>query len=114
MFGLFGGGSDIQLDPKELKKRIDAGEDLILLDVREDWEHSRVKIPGAKHIPLGQLNRVLEDIHKEATVVVYCHHGARSLQACMAMKKAGYEKVQNLKGGIDAYSIHVDPSLPRY
>ncbi len=114
MFGLFSGNKDLQLHPSELKDRIENGDDLVILDVRENWEHSRVRIPNAIHIPLAQLPQKLAQIDKDKDVVVYCHHGVRSLQACHFLKKNGFEKVKNLHGGIDAYALHADRSLPRY
>ncbi len=114
MFGFLSGKNDLQLHPADLKERIDSGDDLVILDVRENWEHSRVRIPNAIHIPLGQLSQKLSEIDPAKEVVVYCHHGMRSLQACHFLKKMGFEKVKNLHGGIDAYALHVDRSLPRY
>jgi len=114
MFGFISGRKELELHPTELKTRLDNGEDLVIIDVRENWEHSRVKLPDALHIPLAELPRKLSEIDKEKDVVVYCHHGARSLQACHFLKKMGFERVKNLTGGIDAYALHVDRTLPRY
>ena len=114
MFGSLFGNRDLQLHPNDLKEKMDKGEDLIILDVREGWEHTKVKIPDALHIPLAQLPQKLAEIDREKDIVVYCHHGVRSLQACHFLKKMGFEKVKNLHGGIDAYALHVDRSLPRY
>ncbi|AFS52448.1 rhodanese-like domain-containing protein [Leptospirillum ferriphilum] len=111
--GLFGGG-DIEILPQELKERMERGEDILLIDVREDWEHARVKLPGARHIPLAKLPQMLSQIDPKKDIVVYCHHGARSMQACQFMKKNGFEKIKNLRGGIDAYARVVDRSLPTY
>lgn len=114
MFGSFFGNREIQLHPNDLKEKIDSGEELLIVDVREGWEHAKVRIPNALHIPLAQLPQKLSQIDREKDVVVYCHHGVRSLQACQFLQKMGYEKVRNLHGGIDAYAVHVDNSLPRY
>ncbi|MGC8501336.1 MAG: rhodanese-like domain-containing protein [Leptospirillia bacterium] len=114
MFGFISGRKELELHPTELKTRIDNGEDIVIIDVRENWEHSRVKLPDALHIPLAELPRKLSGIDKEKDVVVYCHHGTRSLQACHFLKKMGFERVKNLTGGIDAYALHVDKTLPRY
>ena len=114
MFGFFSEKNEMELHPKELQERLEKGDDLVIIDVREDWEHSRVRLPDAIHIPLAQLPRKLSEIDRDKDVVVYCHHGARSLQACHFLKKMGFEKVKNLTGGIDAYALHVDRTLPRY
>lgn len=114
MFGLFGGHGDVQIPPHELKERMDKGEDIVILDVREDWEHAHVRIPDARHIPLAQLPQAISSLDRSKDIIVYCHHGVRSLQACQFLKKNGFEKIQNLKGGIDAYARMVDPSLPLY
>ena len=111
--GLFGGG-DIEILPQELKERMERGEDILLIDVREDWEHARVRIPGAQHIPLAQLPQALSKIDRDKDIVVYCHHGVRSMQACQFMKKNGFEKIRNLRGGIDAYARTVDKSMQTY
>jgi adenylyltransferase/sulfurtransferase len=114
MFGSFFGNKELQLHPNDLKEKMDKGEDLLILDVREGWEHARVKIPKAMHIPLAQLPQKLSEIDRDRDIVVYCHHGVRSLQACHFLKKMGFEKVRNLYGGIDAYANHVDRSMLRY
>ncbi|MEC4682592.1 MAG: rhodanese-like domain-containing protein [Nitrospirota bacterium] len=114
MFGSLFGNKDLQLHPTDLKGKLDKGEDLLIIDVREGWEHARVRIPNALHIPLAQLPQKISELDRERDIVVYCHHGVRSLQACQFLKKMGFEKVQNLHGGIDAYANHVDRSLPRY
>ena len=114
MFGSFFGNRDLQLHPNDLKEKLENGEDLIILDVREGWEHARVKIPDAVHIPLAQLPQKIAEIDRGKDIVVYCHHGVRSLQACQFLKKMGFEKVRNLHGGIDAYAHLADQTLPRY
>jgi len=87
-----------------------------LLDVREQWEHDLVALPDSLLIPLGDLmRRAEEDLpDHEAPIVVYCHHGIRSLQACGLLASIGYEDLINLSGGIDRYSAEVDSSLPTY
>jgi|UniRef100_A0A7C3QUN0 rhodanese-related sulfurtransferase len=113
MFGLFGRG-DIEILPHELKEKMEKGEEIVILDVREDWEHARVRIPGARHIPLAQLPQALSQIDRDKDIVVYCHHGVRSMQACQFMKKNGFEKIRNLRGGIDAYARTVDKTMQTY
>ena len=102
-----------QLSPKEVKQRIDAGEDLLILDVRELHEYQIANI-GGKLIPLGEVPRRLAEIDRNREIVVHCHAGVRSQRAAEILKKSGYERVSNLAGGIQAWSEQVDPSVPKY
>jgi adenylyltransferase/sulfurtransferase len=92
------------------------GEDLLLLDVREPAEHALARIEGARLLPLGQLQTRLHEIEawRGRRVVVHCHHGMRSAHACALLREHGFERVENLAGGIDAWSLSVDPGVPRY
>lgn len=102
------------IDSVQLKKRLDAGQVGLLLDVREDWEHSLAAIEGSTHIPLAELWDRLQELAFEEDIVVYCHHGVRSYQAGLILKEAGFKDVYNLTGGIDAWSQVVDPAIRRY
>ena len=104
----------LEIDVAELKKALDAGEDLVLVDVREGWEHALVRLPGAVHIPLGQLAQRAGELQPERPHVVYCHHGMRSLRATMALAQRGFANVRSLRGGIDRWAQEVDRSLARY
>jgi rhodanese-related sulfurtransferase len=87
----------------------------ILLDVREASEASFVSLPGSVLIPLGQLPLRLDELDdRNASIVVYCHHGIRSARALDVLEKAGFTRVRHLTGGIDAWSLQVDPELARY
>jgi adenylyltransferase/sulfurtransferase len=87
----------------------------MLLDVREASEASFVSLPGSVLIPLGQLPDRLEELSdKDASIVVYCHHGVRSARALELLVKAGFTRVRHLTGGIDAWSVQVDPEVARY
>jgi len=101
---------------KDLKKKLDKKEEFLLLDVREPEEYSIAKINGSTLIPLGKVGGLAEEIsrYKEKDVIVYCHHGARSLQACLTLKNKGFKKLANVTGGIEAWSQQIDPSVPRY
>jgi sulfur-carrier protein adenylyltransferase/sulfurtransferase len=100
----------------DLKRALASGEDLLLLDVREPSEHARARIEGARLLPLGQLEARLGELDAWRTrrVVVHCHHGGRSAHACLVLREHGFQRVENLAGGIDAWSLAVDPSVPRY
>jgi len=111
-----------RLEPEELHRRLEAGEPITLLDVREDIERATCAIKPATraedlHIPIGQVPDQLEAIRAAADgrlLVVYCHHGIRSLATAHWLLKQGFGRVANLEGGIDAWSVSVDQSVPRY
>jgi adenylyltransferase/sulfurtransferase len=92
------------------------GEPFLLLDVREPEEFGKSRIEGTTLIPLGQLEARLAELSdwKDRRIIVHCHHGARSGRACGILTRAGFTDVTNLAGGIDAWSLTVDPSVPRY
>ena len=96
-----------------LKSRLDAGEHPVLLDVRELWEFELARIEGSKLIPMSQLEERFTELDPASETVVICHHGNRSSYVTRALQGAGFEKVLNLEGGLDAYSF-VDESVPRY
>jgi adenylyltransferase/sulfurtransferase len=101
--------------PRELRRRLDLGEPIVLVDVREPWETEIVALPGSRHIPLNELRyRAYEEIDPEDEIVLYCHAGARSQEAAFMLWEFGYEHVRSLAGGIDRWAVEVDPSLPRY
>jgi rhodanese-related sulfurtransferase len=102
------------ITPKELKERLDKGDKLCLLDVREDWENSLAKIEGSILIPLGTLPQSLDKLDRNSEIIAYCHHGMRSADATGFLLQQGFSKVKNLVGGIDAWSLQIDSGVPRY
>jgi rhodanese-related sulfurtransferase len=108
------------LSARELKARLDAGEPLQLVDVREPMELQLAQLAEPViHLPLGSSQSWIEQLpallDPQAPVVVLCHAGVRSWQfGCWLMEAQGYGQVWNLQGGIDAWSVEVDPSVPRY
>ena len=87
----------------------------VLLDVREPWESQTATIPGALLIPMGDLpTRAHNELDPDAPLIVFCHHGARSLNVTMWLRQQGFDHAQSLAGGIDAWSRTVDPTVPRY
>ena len=99
----------------ELKAQLDAGETIRLIDVREPHEHHYAKIPGAELKPLGQIMVWAQQLtDKDETIVLHCHHGMRSQRACMLLAGNGFTHVTNLTGGIDQWSLTVDPEVRRY
>ncbi len=112
----------VELDVLSLKERLDRGEAMTVLDVREDDERAYASIPlppGAVnlHVPLGEVTGRFEEIREAANgrpLVVYCHHGQRSMVAGSWLARRGVAEVHNLEGGIDAWSRQVDPAVRRY
>ena len=106
-----------EVSPAEVQQRVSAGEKLFLIDVRQPEEYQIARIPGAELIPMGNVpTRVdyLEELTVEGTLIVYCHHGMRSGNVVNWLRGQGVTACQNLAGGIDRWSIEVDPSTPRY
>jgi rhodanese-related sulfurtransferase len=102
-----------EISPLELKARLEARPAPDLLDVREDWEHALVTLPGARLIPIDELTGRLGELDPGREVVVYCHHGLRSAAAVAWLRRQQIPAV-NLAGGIDAWALEVEPGLPRY
>ncbi len=104
-----------EITATELKKRMDAGEDVQLVDVRQPDEFAYAKIEGAKLIPLGEIMRRMTELDDSRELVLQCKAGGRSAQAIQFLTRAGYKgKMANLKGGITAWSNEVDPNVPKY
>ena len=99
---------------RELKSRMDRGDEIYLLDVREPHEYSLAKIEGSVLIPLGQIPQSLKQLDPNAEIVAYCHKGMRSADAVGFLLQQGFPNVKNLIGGIDAWSLEIDHSVPRY
>ena len=106
--------SPSDLEPKQVKAMIDSGEDFILVDVREPHEQQIASISKAILIPLGQLPNRLSELPKDAKIVCSCKSGMRSAKAVELLKLNGYSRVQNMKGGILAWSDQVDPTVAKY
>jgi adenylyltransferase/sulfurtransferase len=103
-----------EITPAELKQRLDNGDDIQIVDVREDNEVAFCRIPNSIHIPLGQILSRLKDIDPSRETVVHCKMGGRSARAIEALQRSGYQgKLINLKGGILRWSDEVDPSVPK-
>jgi len=108
--GLAGG----EIEPAEVKTRIDRGDPFVLIDVREPHEYQICRIPNARLIPLGELPKRVHELDSAEEIVAHCKSGMRSGKAVDFLKTAGFRKVKNLKGGILAWSDKVDPSVPKY
>ena len=102
-----------EIEPRELKRRVDAGEEVFILDVREPHEYQICNLKGYL-IPLGDLPRRVHELDSARTIVAHCRSGIRSADAVDFLRKAGFQRVWNLQGGILAWSDQVDPTIPKY
>jgi rhodanese-related sulfurtransferase len=104
-----------EITAAELKNRMDSGEDVQLIDVRQPDENAFASIEGAKLIPLGDIVRRANELDPNRETILHCKAGGRSAQAIEMLQKAGYTgELRNLKGGITAWSNEVDPKIPKY
>lgn len=108
--------SDWEITPAQLKAKLDRGDKITIIDVREphEWEIANLENHGSKLIPLGQFPAHVGELNPDENIVVHCKMGGRSAKAYDILKNAGFEKIQNLKGGILAWADQVDPSMPKY
>jgi adenylyltransferase/sulfurtransferase len=104
--------SDITV--KELKRLIDTGTQVRLIDVREQYEYDFCHIEGSTLIPMRQILTRANELNPESEYVFYCHVGERSAWVVNLLRQRGFKKVKNLKGGIDQWAVEIDPSTPRY
>ncbi len=102
-----------EIEPRALKQRLDSGDGVFILDVREPHEYQICNLNGYL-IPLGDLPKRAHELDSAREIVAHCRSGKRSAEAVDFLRKAGFRKVWNLKGGILAWSDQVDPSLPKY
>lgn len=104
-----------EITVKELKAKMDAGEDIQLIDVRMPDEWATAKIEGATLIPLPEIIRRMDELSDSKEIIVHCKMGGRSARAIEALERAGFEgDMANLIGGITAWSDEIDPSVPKY
>lgn len=104
-----------EITPTELKQRLDNGDDIQIIDVREDNEYAFNRIPNSVHIPLGQVLARMDEIDPNRETVVHCKMGGRSARAIDALQRSGFTgKLINLKDGILGWSDEVDPTVPKY
>jgi adenylyltransferase/sulfurtransferase len=107
----------MEVTPVEVKQKLDRGERVFLIDVREPAEHQQAQIAGAELIPMRTVPAALQSIEgmsDEAPIIVFCHHGVRSLQVVNWLREKGVPNCSSMSGGIDRWSCEVDASVPRY
>jgi molybdopterin/thiamine biosynthesis adenylyltransferase/rhodanese-related sulfurtransferase len=106
--------SGLEITPEELKEKLENGEDIILIDVREPVEYEINRIEGSKLIPLSKLPEKVNELDQTREIVLYCKMGGRSARGVQLLRELGFTRVKNLAGGIDAWIEKIDPTMPRY
>ena len=105
----------IEITPAEVRDLRAGGEPLRLIDVREPEEHRISRIEGAELIPMRSIPQHLRELENEGPpLVIFCHHGVRSLQVAGWLRAQGIENCRSMAGGIDLWSVQIDPDVPRY
>jgi rhodanese-related sulfurtransferase len=104
---------DYEIEPEAVKELAGHGE-VILLDVREPWERETARIEPSLHIPMGDIPARVQDIDPDDHIIVYCHHGVRSMNVTAWLRQQGFDKAQSMTGGIDRWSRFIDPKVPLY
>jgi rhodanese-related sulfurtransferase len=106
---------DYEITAQAVRNIGQPGQEFVLLDVREPWEFQTAHIRGAKLIPMGEIPaRAQQELDRDQRIVVYCHHGVRSMNVVAWLRRQGYRSAQSMAGGIDAWSRTVDASVPSY
>ena len=106
--------SIVQLTPQQVQDGLQKQPAPLLLDVREEDEVRLCALPGSLHIPMNLIPLRHNELPDDVPIIVYCHHGIRSLNVARYLAHVGFENVANLQGGIDAWARQIDPSMPRY
>ena len=106
--------TDLEITPRQVKDRLDRGEKLFLVDVREPHEHALCRIEGAVLIPMGTIPANLQKLDADEDVICFCHHGMRSLDVANWLRHQGVPSAKSMAGGIDRWSTEIDPTVPRY
>jgi rhodanese-related sulfurtransferase len=105
-----------EIECRDVQAMLGNKEKMLLLDCREADEHAVASIAGARLVPMGQLAERLGELsaYRDAPIVVHCHHGGRSLKVAHWLRGQGYANAQSMAGGIDRWSMEIDPTIPRY
>jgi len=106
--------ANIEIAPREVKELLTRGEKFLFVDVREKWEFDTARIDGAALIPLREVPANLTKFEEAEQIVIYCHHGMRSLDAAAWLRSQGVSGAKSMAGGIDRWSAEIDPKVPRY
>ena len=104
-----------EISVQRLTEKLDRNEKFRFVDCREEDEYGFCKIPGAELIPLSNFaEKALQVLKPDEEIVIHCHHGGRSMRACQFLESQGYQNTVNVTGGIEAWSLQIDPQVPRY
>jgi rhodanese-related sulfurtransferase len=106
--------ANIEITPREVKDLLAGDPQVLFVDVREQWEYDTAHLEGSVLIPLREVPGNLQRIENAERVVIFCHHGMRSLDAAAWLRSQGVESAQSMAGGIDRWSTEIDPKIPRY
>jgi rhodanese-related sulfurtransferase len=106
--------ANIEMTPREVKELLARDNKVLFVDVREQWEYEAAHIEGSVLIPLREVPGNLQRIENAEEVVIFCHHGMRSLDAAVWLRSQGVEDARSMAGGIDRWSVEIDPTIPRY
>ncbi|HXN72710.1 MAG TPA: rhodanese-like domain-containing protein [Candidatus Acidoferrales bacterium] len=106
--------ANMEVSPREVKDKLARGEKMFFVDVREKWEYDTSHIEGSELIPLREIPLNLARLEAADEIVLFCHHGMRSLDATAWLRSQGVEGARSMAGGIDRWSAEIDPSIPRY
>lgn len=106
----------LEIDCAAVQAKLDADDQFLLLDCREQDEYDTVHLPSATLIPMSEIQERVGELerHHQTEIVVYCHHGARSLQVSIWLKQQGFANVRSMSGGIDEWAQRIEPGMPRY
>ena len=106
----------LEIDVRSVKSLLDEKQDFLLLDCREQKEFDYARIPDSRLIPMKEIPERIPELEpfRGKRIVVHCHHGGRSLRVTQWLRQQGFASVQNMTGGIDAWSLEIDPTVPRY
>src|SRR5689334_126920 len=106
----------LEINVEAVKQLLDSKADMLLLDCREPDEYATCNITGAQLLPMSELTERVKELepHRQRHIVVHCHHGGRSMRVTRWLREQGFANVQNMAGGIDDWSVKIDPSVPRY
>jgi rhodanese-related sulfurtransferase len=106
--------NDLEILPSDVKQRLDSGEKMMLIDVREPHEYAICHIEGAVLIPMGTIPANLQKLDTDEDVICFCHHGMRSMDVANWLRAQGVKSAKSMAGGIDRWSLEIDPKVPRY
>lgn len=106
---------DLEMTVDQLKQGLAGEHPPLLLDVREPWEYQTAHIDGSKLMPMNEVpGKAFTELDEDAPIAVLCHHGSRSLSVANWLRQQGFSKAQSVAGGIDRWSLAIDPDVPRY